>query len=49
MRIMVTILVVYMKQDQKFVKIIHQNHNRMKYVTQIGKRSGVKIPANLWL
>ncbi len=37
MRIMVTILVAYMKQDQKFVEIIHQNQTRMKSVIQVGK------------
>ncbi len=37
MRIMVVILVVYMKQDQESVKIIHQNPDRKKSVMQIGK------------
>ncbi len=37
MTITATILAVYMKQEQKFVEIIHQNPARMKYVMQIEK------------
>ncbi len=46
MRIMIIILVVYMKQDQAFVEIIHQHRVRMKSAMQIEDNARVMIPAN---
>ena len=46
---MVAICVVYMKQGQEFVEIIHQNPDRMNSVMQTGKWFCVVIPANSML
>lgn len=46
MRIKATILVMYMKHDQRFAEIILQNKDRMKSVIQIENQFRVKIVAN---